>query len=99
MLNEEEDAASRKRRLARERQSRWMKKQSQESLAKIRKAQVASHRNRIERMTSEQAIENRAAIARKRRQRIEQMTPEQAKNNRLSHAGCQLIHMKKKHNK
>ena len=96
MVNEEEDATTRRYRLARERTLRWKKKQSQEKLAEIRKKNSQSQRNRIERMTPEQVIENRAAKARNQRQRIARMTKEQAINHRLLHARCERNRMKKK---
>src|SRR6218665_2710647 len=64
-MHQDEDPADKKRRQARERKVRWLGKQSQESLKRIREAKAASLRRHIQQLTPDQAIARRAAISQK----------------------------------
>src|SRR6218665_909974 len=66
-MHQDEDPADKKRRQARERKARWLRKQSQESLKRIREAKAASLRRHIQQLTPDQAIARRAANASRRR--------------------------------
>src|SRR6218665_3040483 len=77
-MHQDEDPADKKRRQARERKARWLGKQSQESLKRIREATAASLRRHIQQLTLDQAIARRAANAASRRRHIQQLTPDQA---------------------
>src|SRR6218665_421201 len=60
-MHQGEDPADKKQRQARERKARWLGKQSQESLKRIREAKAASLRRHIQQLTPDQAIARRAA--------------------------------------
>src|SRR6218665_2680120 len=77
-MHQDEDPADKKRRQERERKARWLGKQSQESLKRIREAKAASLRRHIQQLTPDQAIARRAANAASRRRHIQQLTPDQA---------------------
>src|SRR6218665_825550 len=77
-MHQDEDPADKKRRQARERKARWLGKQSQESLKRIREAKAPSLRRHIQKLTPDQAIARRAANAASRRRHIQQLTPDQA---------------------
>src|SRR6218665_3781500 len=77
-MHQDEDPADKKRRQARERKARWVRKQSQESLKRIREAKVASLRRHIQQLTPDQAIAGRAANAASRRRHIQQLTQDQS---------------------
>src|SRR6218665_2573428 len=66
-MHQDEDPADKKRRQARERKARWLGKQKQESLKRIREAKAASLRRHIQQLTPDQAIACRAANAASRR--------------------------------
>src|SRR6218665_2586384 len=55
-MHQDEDPAEKKRRQARERKARWLGKQKQESLKRIREANAASQRRHIHQLTPDQAI-------------------------------------------
>ena len=61
-----------------ERKVRWLGKQKQESLKRIREAKAASLRRHIQQLTPDQAIARGAANAASRRRHIQQLTPYQA---------------------
>src|SRR6218665_629223 len=69
-MHQDEDPADKKRRQARERKARWLGKQSQESLKRIREAKAASLRHHIQQLTPDQAIARRAANAASRRRHM-----------------------------
>src|SRR6218665_918705 len=71
-MHQDEDPADKKRQQARERKARWLGKQKQESLKRIREAKAASLRRHIQQLT------RRAANAASRRRHIQQLTPDQA---------------------
>src|SRR6218665_2885287 len=73
-MHQDEDPADKKRRQARERKARWLGKQSQESLKRIREAKAASLRRHIQQLTPDQAIARRAANAASLRRHIQQLT-------------------------
>ena len=77
-MHQDEDSADKKRRQARERKTRWLGKQSQESLKRILEAKADSLRRHIQQLTPDQAIARRAANAASRRRHIQQLTPDQA---------------------
>ena len=88
-MNQDEDPASRKRRLAKERKARWLAKQSDESFKRIREADAASHRRRIRQLTPDQLVALRTANAASQRRYIQRLTPGQLVAHRASHAASQ----------
>src|SRR6218665_2345821 len=92
-MHQDEDPADKKRRQARERKARWVGKQSQESLKRIREAKAASLRGHIQQLTPDQAIARRAANAATRRRHIQQLTPDQAIARRAANAATRRRHI------
>src|SRR6218665_3001240 len=62
-MHQDEGPADKKRGQAKERKARWLGKQKQESLKRIREAKAASLRCHIQQLTPDQAIARRAANA------------------------------------
>nr|XP_032820425.1 uncharacterized protein C05D11.13-like isoform X1 [Petromyzon marinus] len=85
----DEDQATKKRRLNRERQQRWIQRQSQETLDRIRQARVKSQRAARERKTPQKCHARLAADAEAYRKAQNQESLEQRQARREAHAESQ----------
>ncbi|GBM41091.1 hypothetical protein AVEN_28862-1 [Araneus ventricosus] len=81
-MNTDEEPIAKRRRMTKERKARWLARQSQESLDRIRAVDVAAYRRHIEAETPAQSQARRERDAAAHSRRIERHTPDQAEARR-----------------
>ncbi|GBM76222.1 hypothetical protein AVEN_86431-1 [Araneus ventricosus] len=79
-MNTDEESIAKRWRMTKERKARWLARQSQESLDRIRAVDAAAYRRHIEAETPAQARRERDAA--EHSCRIERQTPDQAQARR-----------------